>query len=76
VATIKEEIQWALTPYRSHNPLNFKSKIKKINRNKNKKHNALGTSISAACPRWSCPRIIRAAEQPTYKIVFKCFVYL
>jgi hypothetical protein len=60
VATIKEEIQWALTPYTSHNPLNVEKK--------KKKHNALVTSISAACRRWACPGIIRAAEQPTYKM--------
>jgi len=61
VATIKEEIQWALTPYKSHNPLN-------VLKNK-KKHNALDdTSISAACRSWHCPEIIRAAEQPTYKM--------
>jgi hypothetical protein len=65
VAKIKEEIQWALTPYRSHNPLNLCFKNKKNNK---KKHNALGTSIRAACRRWPCPGIIRAAEQPIYKM--------
>ncbi len=36
---------------------------------KKKKHNGLDdTSISAACWRWPCPGIIRAAEQPTYKM--------